>query len=251
MNLLATLALAASLTQTPAGYGTLKGQIILPAAPPAANIDVTTDKAHCLAKGPLTSNKVVVDPKTKGLKNVIVWLRPDTEDRRERFPADRIKPELATTPPTTHVVDQPCCQFIPRVLAVRAGDVIEFRNNAPVAHNIHYNGPNQEFNTTLQPGNKKLTAMIEPNNSITGFKCDIHPWMAGVLRVFDNPYYAITDDKGNFEIKDAPVGKWRLVIWHEDGFHKGRDGILGTPVEVTMPGTVMPAVAFEFPVQAK
>jgi hypothetical protein len=52
------------------------------------------------------------------------------------------------------------------------------------------------------------------------------------MRVFDHPYFAITDQDGKFEIKDAPVGKWRIVYWHELGFHKGREGILGFPIEV-------------------
>ena len=247
MNLLATLTLAAAVAQAPAGgFASLKGQIVLPEAPPAEAVNVTVDKGHCLSKGPLMSNKLVVDPATKGLKNVIVWLRPDTDERRDRFPQAAIKPELKSLPPTTHVVDQPCCEFVPRVLAVRVGDTVEFRNGAPVAHNIHYIGQ-QEFNTTLAPGGKKVTDSIEASNGINSFKCDIHPWMAGAMRVFDNPYYAVTDAQGKFEIKDAPVGKWRLVIWHEAGFHKGRNGILGTPVEVKAGGTEVEPVKFVMP----
>ena len=250
MKFLAAVSLTAMmLTQAPADdYGTLKGQIILRDVPPAPVINVTTDKAHCESKGPLLSNKMVVDAKTKGVKNVIVWLRPDSNDRKDRFPEDKIKPSLKNAPAKTHVVDQPCCEFIPRILAVRAGDTIEFRNGAPVAHNIHYTGT-QEFNTTLPPGNKKVTVTgpIEASNGINAFKCDIHPWMAGAMRVFDNPYFAITDDKGNFEIKDAPAGNWRLVVWHENGFHNGRNGILGMPVTVGGSETVVPAITLALP----
>ena len=248
MFTLATLALAATLTAQPAaGYGALKGQITFSKAPDPVIVDVTTDKAHCTMNGPLKSNKVVVDPTTKGLKNVVVWLRPDTDNRRDRFPQDRIKPSLVKVAPVTHEVDQPCCEFVPRVLAVRAGDKIVFKNNSPVAHNINYSGE-QAFNVTLPPSSSKAVPQpIAESNSITPFKCDIHPWMAGRMRVFDNPYFAKTDDKGNFEIKDAPLGKWRLVIWHEDGFHNGRAGILGLPVTIDKPVTEMKAVDFSFP----
>jgi hypothetical protein len=58
--------------------------------------------------------------------------------------------------------------------------------------------------------------------------CAIHPWMRGWLRVFDHPYYAITDADGRFEIRSAPAGRWRLKVWHEEngwrGGRKGRDG---------------------------
>ena len=42
--------------------------------------------------------------------------------------------------------------------------------------------------------------------------CTIHPWMRAWIRVFDHPYYAVTDDNGHFEIKDAPAGEYRLVV---------------------------------------
>jgi hypothetical protein len=39
--------------------------------------------------------------------------------------------------------------------------------------------------------------------------------MKGYIRVFDHPYFAVTDADGRFEIKDAPVGEFYLVVWHE------------------------------------
>ena len=33
--------------------------------------------------------------------------------------------------------------------------------------------------------------------------------------VLDNPYFAVTDDKGNFEIKNAPAGTQKVVVWQE------------------------------------
>lgn len=55
----------------------------------------------------------------------------------------------------------------------------------------------------------------------------------------------MTDADGVFELRNAPAGKWRLVVWHEGGFHRGRDGVLGMPVEVT--GAELPAVELQLP----
>ena len=33
--------------------------------------------------------------------------------------------------------------------------------------------------------------------------------------VLDNPYFAVTDDKGNFEIKNVPAGTQKVVVWQE------------------------------------
>jgi len=45
--------------------------------------------------------------------------------------------------------------------------------------------------------------------------CDIHPWMKAWWMVTDNPYYAVTDEKGNFEFKDVPAGTQKVVVWQE------------------------------------
>jgi plastocyanin len=235
--------------QDKGSWGTLKGQIKLTASPEPRKVDVTTDKEHCLSKGPLVYEDVVVNPKSKGVKNVIVWLRPDTDNRKDPFPKDRIHPALAKGSAKHHVIDQPCCQFEPRVLAARAGDTLEVKNTAPVPHNVNYSSDAETFNVTVPSGkNFNLNKPLEAQSTPIPFKCDIHPWMAGRIRVFDHPYFAVTDANGNFEIKDAPAGKWRLVIWHENGFHKGREGVLGMPVEVKGGGTTeVPPVELQLP----
>jgi plastocyanin len=191
---------------------------------------------------------VEVDPKSKGIKNVVVWLRPDTADRKDPFPADKIKPELQKPKATSHVIDQPKCQFEPRVLAARTGDTLEVKNSATIPHNVNYTSDVESLNILIPAGGSvKLKNPLAAQSTPIPFKCDIHGWMAGRVRVFDHPYFAITDKDGNFEIKDAPAGKWRLVIWHENGFHKGREGILGTPIEVGAGTLEMKPIDFEFP----
>jgi plastocyanin len=239
----------------PAGdWVTIKGRVVWPDGAPlptARKIDVTTDKEHCLEKGDLVHEDILVNPKTRGVKNVVVWLRPDSTNRRDPFPQDRIHPDLAKAKPAHHVIDQPCCQFEPRVVAARAGDTLEVKNSAPVAHNINMSADNPAFtfNITLPPGKsyKPASPLTEQSTPIP-FKCDIHPWMAGRVRVFDHPYFAVTDEDGNFEIRLAPAGNWRIMYWHENGYHKGRDGALGFPIEATKGAHLeLPPVGLELP----
>jgi len=236
-------ALAAGLSYSPAqnaaDWGTVKGQIKLSNPPEPRKVDVNNDKEHCLSRGPQVYEDLIVNPKTKGVKNVVVWLRPDTANRKDAFPKNKIHPSLAKAPPTKHTVDQPCCQFVPRVIAAREGDTLEFKNSAPVPHNVNYSSDEESINPTLPPGKSlTLTKPLAAQSTPIPFKCDIHPWMGGRVRVFDHPYFAVTDENGNFEIKNAPAGKWRLVIWHEDGYHKGRNGVLGTPIAIPAGGTL-------------
>ena len=201
--------------------------------------EITTDKPVCCKDGDLVSNKFEVDPKTKALKNVIVWLRPDSDDRMAKFPQDKIAPAIAKAKSVQHVIDQPKCQFEPRVLAAREGDTLVVKNSASIGHNVNFKDAadtetdSRSFNVTIPAGKEHvIKEPLRAARTPTMFNCDIHRWMEGRLRVFDHPYFAVTDKDGNFEIKEAPVGKWRVVYFHEGGFHKGRDGALGFPIEI-------------------
>jgi hypothetical protein len=39
--------------------------------------------------------------------------------------------------------------------------------------------------------------------------------MSAVIRVFDNPYFAIPNGEGDFTIPDVPAGDYEVVAWHE------------------------------------
>jgi hypothetical protein len=68
--------------------------------------------------------------------------------------------------------------------------------------------------------------------------CGLHQFkegygMRGSGRVFNHPYYAITNSDGSFEMAQVPKGNWRIVYWHEAiGYHKRADGRLGFPLRV-------------------
>lgn len=214
-------------------FVTVKGQVKFENAPKAEAITVTTDKDVCCKDGDLISSKIQVDAKSKGLANVVVYLRPDSDDRDAAFPADKIHPDLAKAKPTAHVVDQPKCQFEPRIVVARQGDTLTVKNSATIAHNVNFSSDALSFNVTVPAGKEhKVDGELKADRRPALFKCDIHPWMEGRLFVFDHPYFAKTDKDGNFELKNVPAGKWRIVYRHEGGFHKGKDGALGFPIEV-------------------
>jgi plastocyanin len=228
------VSIAASAAAQNGKYVTVKGQITWPGElPKLVAVDVKADKPVCCKDGPLMPTDVEVDPKTKGIKNVVVWVRPDTENRADTFPQDKIHPDLLKPKSVAHIIDQPKCQFEPRVLIARAGDTLEVKNSATIAHNVNYTSGTESFNKLIPAGGSiKLEKPLEAQRTQIPLACNIHPWMLGWVRVFDHPYYAITDKDGNFEIKNLPSGKWRLVYWHEGGYHKAKDGILGFPIVV-------------------
>jgi len=212
-------------------WGTLKGRIVFAgdAIPQPKQIDVNKDPAACLAKGPLFSEELVINPKNRGVRWVFVWLTPEPGKKPLK-----IHPRLVQVKEKKVTIDQPCCQFVPHALALREGQDLVAKNSAGIAHNIHWTG-----NPLKNPGGNVIVpakqefviqGLLADNRAPVLISCDIHGWMKAYARVFDHPYFAVTDADGSFEIKNAPAGKFRMVVWHDTGWGRGlRDG---TPVVI-------------------
>jgi hypothetical protein len=235
-----------------AQWATIKGQVLFPSGEPIPKreaLNVTQDKEHCLSKGDILDETVIVNPKNRGIKNVVVWLRPDNAtDPKTKFAPNQINPEDAKRKPAEVVITQPCCMFMDRITIVRPGDTIVVKNPAPVPHNFFWSSANNgEFNQTIPKMDQfKLPQPIVAESTPIQYKCTIHGWMMGYVRVFEHPYYAITDEDGKFEIKNAPVGKFRIIYWQENtGFKGGVKGRFGDQITITGPATELKPVDFD------
>ena len=182
---------------------------------------------------------VLVDPDTRGIANSVVWLRPDSDDKNAAFPATMIPPAK----PVDHSIHATRDGFMPRVIAIRAGDRLAFTNPSGIVFNVRYqrsaadetpmNWETGAFNVIVPPGQTHTTKPMPALRSADYYTDSIHPWLQGYVWTFDHPYFAVTDANGNFEIKDAPPGTWRLVVWHEKiGYRGGAKGRIGERVVV-------------------
>jgi plastocyanin len=122
-----------------------------------------------------------------------------------------------TYPPPSQpvVVDQVNCTFVPHVVAMVAGQEIEFRNSDPVSHNVRTTATrNLGFNSVFAPKGSARSKLEAPEIGIP-LKCDIHFWMSGYVHVFPHSFFAITGDDGSFVISGVPPGDYTLLAWHE------------------------------------
>jgi hypothetical protein len=195
-------------------WGTIKGKAVWggDALLKPEKIAVPAAAAVCLKDGVLFKEEYLIDVKTKGIKNVFVWL-VDAKNPKAKIV---IHPDLKENKVEQVVIDQPCCAFEPRALALREGTALLVKNSAPFPHSFHtYGLAGGDINQLIQPGGSlpvpNLPAMPKP---IT-VKCDTHSWMSGMVGVFNHPYFALTEADGAFEIKDAPAGEYRLMMLHE------------------------------------
>jgi hypothetical protein len=123
---------------------------------------------------------------------------------------------------------------VDRVTCVRVGDTLVVKNSAAIPHNFFWSSANNGDHNANIPamGQWKLPQAIAAEPAPVQYKCTIHPWMSGYVRVFDHPYHAVTDDDGKFEIRNAPAGKFRIVYWHETGLRGGPKGRFGEAIVI-------------------
>lgn len=214
-------------------WSTIKGQVICRAdLPEAKELAVIADRDHCQDKGKIIDETWVVNKSNRGVKNVFVWLASDggTASGRE-LP---VHPSLKQLSAATVEVDQPHCRFVPHVVAIREGQTLVVKNSSPITHNVRWESANalknRGDNKSIASGKSIEIGDLRQDRLPLTVSCSIHPWMKGFVRVFDSPYFAITDGDGRFEIKLAPTGKHRVFLWHEGSGWKG--GAAGKSGEV-------------------
>jgi hypothetical protein len=231
----AVVSLVGMLAATPVaradeGWGSVKGRIVLdaPKAPARVQVNVDKDQAHCLGKGPLFSEELVVNPDNLGVRWTFVWLATEPG-----APPLKIHPNLQQVKNKNVEIDQPCCQFVPHALGMRSGQDLIAKNSSPIAHNVHWTGhplKNPGGNQIIPAGQSLTINGLNPDRFPVKVNCDIHGWMVAYVRVFDHPYFAVTDENGKFDIKQAPAGNYRLVIWQDNGWGPG--GKDGEPITI-------------------
>lgn len=212
-------------------WGTVRGRIVWGGdVPKREEIKIpegNQDRRFCTKDGPFFNERWVVDEKTKGLRSSFVWLMP--KDKEGKLP---IHPERTKLAPKEEKVfiDQPVCMFVPSALALREGQILVVKNSAKVLHSFKWSGNpdvNMGGNPSIPAGDQIELKIKAERNPIT-VECGFHPWMRASIMAFDHPYFAVTDEQGRFEIKNAPAGPCRLMIRHSDGIFlggaKGRDG---------------------------
>jgi plastocyanin len=198
-------------TVTAEGWGTLKGRVVFGGNPPAPKVLVrqgdpnAKDAAICAANA-ITSQRLVVDPESKGVRYALVYIpKPTRVNDEAKSAASQATVEF----------DQQKCVFLPHVLPLMAGAAVTVKSSDQVTHNVNSKLVNTKFNSSVSPGNTIVVNAKNPERGPGEVVCDIHPWMKAWWLVIDSPYYAVTDEKGNFEIKNVPAGTQKVVVWQE------------------------------------
>jgi plastocyanin len=195
------LALAAGVAwpaSGPAPTGTVEGIVRFTGKLPPPRRIITAD-------GSIDRHDLIVEPKTRGLRDVVVALA----DAPARPKVSRRKPAL---------MDQKDQQFVPRLLAVQHGRAVRFGNSDPFSHSVRASSSVKanDFNVFVAPG-KPFDHVFEPQKHPVRIGCSLHAGMSAWVYVFAHPWFTLSGPKGTFQITKVPPGKYTLWLRHADG----------------------------------
>tara|TARA_Y100001960_G_C14745327_1_gene865296 strand:- start:519 stop:1226 length:708 start_codon:yes stop_codon:yes gene_type:complete len=184
--------------------GTLKGHVKYDGKPPKKkrlrmDADPVCGSSH---SGPVYSENFKM-AKDGSMAEALVYLKDVSYD--------------GGVPSEPAVLDQKGCIYMPHVFGMVAGQELLIKNSDATLHNIHSMPKvNKEFNFAMPKvvKEKKSTfSLSEPDPFY--IKCDVHPWMKSWVLVSDHPFFAVTDQNGNFSIEGIPAGTYEVVCWQE------------------------------------
>lgn len=132
---------------------------------------------------------------------VVVWLEP-------------LNGPKAGAHPGRATMVQKNKKFVPHILPIRTGTVVEFPNLDPIFHNAFSNFSGQIFDVGLyKPGSTRAVSFNRPG--VVRVFCNIHAAMSAVIIVVGSPWFTTTEQNGAFRVTDVPAGEYRLEVFHE------------------------------------
>ena len=205
---------------------TVKGVVKLKGTAPKAEIDPRiakhgSDATFC-SSGPMASKEVQtwMVGKENELANVVVSLRPPLErssrsTTSSRNSARRRSRSISRTAITTHM-SSPCgrksrgwsSSMMPQSPTTSRLPGAA-RSAIPISH------CNRSPTMAKRPVRKCYSLRAAAKRSSTP-ACGSHTWMNCKIALFTNPYCAVTDKDGKFEIPNVPIDeKLTVYLWHE------------------------------------
>lgn len=211
--------------------GTIEGHVRLGGELPGNPVIRMGVDPHCaqLTEGKQLVQETVVVAPDGSLGNVFVRLQGT-------FPETAVPDEPV-------VIDQVDCIFVPRVVGVRAGQLVQIKNSDPLLHNLNtQTTTTNSFNVGQPMQGMVYEVRLAEEDGMLRIRCDLHRWMTEYIGVVPHPYFAVTDLSGTFTIPGVPAGEHEIEVWHEEY------GLLTQTVTVGAGGVAM--ADFSYPSSA-
>ena len=100
--------------------------------------------------------------------------------------------------------------FQPHLLPILVGTTVDFPNDDDVKHGVFGQGFNLGVFAPGETRQVKFTKL-----GVEHLQCNIHAEMSAYILILQNPFFAVADAEGKYEIPGVPPGKYALAVFHE------------------------------------
>jgi plastocyanin len=149
----------------------------------------------------------------------------------EGLSKEQLKNQMSLHKPQKGMIDQRNLKFIPTVVAIMVGDTVDFPNHDKSWHNVYSKGGANDFDLGLYPPGKSRSKKFD-KPGVSRILCNAHPDMEAFVVVKDHPFFSVTDNRGNYQIENIPLGRVRVQTWYPNL------EIRSEPVEIVRDGEV-------------
>jgi plastocyanin len=201
--------------------GTIAGTIIVSGSIPTLPPRQTGRDPEVCGTGNRPSERLFVNS-AGGLRNAVVIVEGVSGGKP--MPAEVQNAQL----------EQNDCDYAPHLTVMAANSDIGILNNDPTLHNVQFFQGNDTLFNIAQPVQGQVNSTRVENTGFIDVECAVHGWMSASVVVVDNPYFAVTDENGEFSITDLPAGTYQVKIWHEYLGEETREITVTGGVETTL-----------------
>jgi hypothetical protein len=184
--------------------GTIKGTVKWSGAVPhVPSLAINKDPEICDPESHKTRDleRLIVGSQG-GVANTVVFLKDVSSGKPMDIPEPR------------RFLNQKECRYEPHILLVPANGPLQLKSSDATLHTVHMDGA-ASYNLPFPFTNQVVTRTMQ-TPGLVNVRCNGgHTWMNAEILVVSHPYYAVTDESGNFELTDVPPGKYEIVAWHE------------------------------------
>jgi plastocyanin len=110
------------------------------------------------------------------------------------------------------VIDQVSMSFAPFVTPIAIGGTIAFDNNDPFPHNVFTRDNGERLDTGMVSSHVRAKHTFN-RAGVYRLVCNLHPNMLAYVVVSPSSYFARTNARGQFTIKDVPEGTYQVTTW--------------------------------------
>ena len=115
------------------------------------------------------------------------------------------------------------------------GSAVRFPNHDQIHHHVYSFSRTKSFELPLYKGEEAPPVLFD-KVGVVKIGCNIHDWMAAVLLVVPTPFYAVTNDAGEFTLSGLSEGTLPVAAWHELSQTKVEETVQQIRVEQDLAG---------------